>query len=553
MPAITLRVDRVSRFVGIQLSTNQIADLAAALGMSVEEVGEDEVKVEYNPNRPDFGSQTSVARAFKGLLEIELGAGRYSARASRIVVEVERSVESVRPYIACALVRSLNLGEEDIADLIVLQEDLHWILGRDRRKVAIGLHDYSKVRPPLTYRAVGLSEIRFIPLGSYQEMTPRQILAEHPTGRKYAWILQGKDLAPIILDSRGGVLSFPPIINSSLTELRPGVQELFIDVTGTDEKAVNQALNILVTTLIDLGGVAYKTLIRYKGRRRQVYTPDLSSTKWILDPSLASSLIGLELSTGDVVRALRRMRLDAKASRGKVIVGVPPYRVDILHPVDLVEEVAIGLGYQNLEPVLPETVGIGALLPASKALDILRQFMLGMGFTEVVNTTLSNTERDFSWMLINREPGIKILNPVSIMYDCLRELLLPGLLSNLVANSKNPYPQRLFELGDVIVRNDTLPEKACRERHLAFVVCHSTASFSELKAVLEEVLRLFELENSLSARDYPFFIPGRGAAVVREGVEVGFIGEIHPSVLENFGLYMPVAGCEINLSLLGVA
>lgn len=553
MPAITLKVDRVSRFVGIQLSPSQIADLAAALGMSVEEVGEAEVKVEYNPNRPDFGSQVSVARAFKGLLETELGARRYSARPSSIVVEVERSVEPVRPFIACAVVRSLSLSEEDIADLIVLQEDLHWILGRDRRKVAIGLHDYSKVQPPFTYRAVGLSEIRFIPLGSYQEMTPQQILAEHPTGKKYAWILQGKELAPIILDSRGNVLSFPPIINSSLTELRPGARELFIDVTGTDEKAVNQALNILVTTLIDMGGVAYKTMIRYKGRRKRVYTPNLSNINWVLDPGLASSLIGLELSMRDIVKALRRMRLDAKASRGKVIVGVPPYRVDILHPVDLVEEVAIGLGYENLEPVLPETAGIGALLPSSKTLNVLRQFMLGMGFTEVVNTTLSNTERDFKWMLIDREPGVKILNPVSIMYDCLRELLLPGLLSNLAANSKNPYPQRLFELGDAVVKNERLPERAARERHLAFVSCHSSASFSELKAVLDEVLRLFELENSLSAKDYPFFIPGRGAAVVREGVEVGFIGEIHPSVLENFSLYMPVVACELNLSLLGVA
>ncbi|MEM0482054.1 MAG: phenylalanine--tRNA ligase subunit beta [Nitrososphaerota archaeon] len=553
MPAITLRVDRLSRFVGVQLSPSQIADLAAALGMSVEEVGEAEVKVEYNPNRPDFGSQVSVARAIKGLLGIELGAGRYSARPSKIVVEVERSVEAVRPYIACALIHSLNLSEEDVADLIVLQEDLHWILGRDRRKVAIGLHDYSKVQPPFVYRAVGLSKIRFIPLGSYREMTPQDILFEHPTGRKYAWILQGKDLAPIILDSRGNVLSFPPIINSSLTELRPGARELFIDVTGTDEKAVNQALNILVTTLIDLGGVTYKTLIRYKGRRRQVYTPDLSSTKWILDPSLASSLIGLDLSQREIVKALRRMRLDAKVSRGKLIVGVPPYRVDILHPVDLVEEVAIGIGYENLEPVLPETRGIGALLPASKTLNVLRQFMLGMGFTEVVNTTLSNTERDFNWMLTPKEPGVKILNPVSIMYDCLRELLLPSLLSNLAANSKNPYPQRLFELGDVIIRNDTLPERAGRERHLAFVTCHSTASFSELKAVLEEIFRLFEMENSLSAKDYPFFIPGRGAAIVRGGVEIGFIGEIHPAVLENFGLYMPVAGCEVNLSLLGVA
>ncbi|MEM1533961.1 MAG: phenylalanine--tRNA ligase subunit beta [Nitrososphaerota archaeon] len=552
MPAVTLSVDRLSRLVGVQLTPQQIADLAAALGMSVEEVGEAEVKVEYNPNRPDFGSHITIARAVRGLLALELGAGKYHARASRIVVRAERSVEAVRPFIACALVRSLNLSGEDIADLVGLQEDLHWILGRDRRKVAIGLHDYSKIRPPFLYRAVGPTEIRFIPLDSYEEMTPQQILSEHPTGRKYSWILEGKELVPIIQDSRGNILSFPPIINSSLTELRAGVKEIFIDVTGTDERAVNQALNILVTALIDLGGVAYKTLVAYEGRRRRVYTPDLLKRRWVLDPSLVSRLIGLDMPVREIVNALRRARLDARVSRGKIIVEVPPYRVDILHQVDLVEDVAIGIGYQNLEPILPDTPGLGALLASSRTSDILRHVMLSMGFTEVVNTTLANTERDFKWMLIPKEPDVKILNPVSTLYDCLRELLIPGLLSNLATNSKNPYPQRLFEIGDVIVRDDETPEKTRREKHLAFVICHSTASFSESKSVLEEALRLLDISNDLSARDYPFFIPGRGAALIKDGVEVCFIGEVHPAVLENFGLYMPVACCELNLSKAGI-
>lgn len=551
MPALTLNVSRISKLVGVELTPHQVAELSAAVGMSVEEVGEGEVKVEYNPNRPDFGCHVGVARVFRGLLGVELGARRYRAQPTKILIRAEKSVREVRPIIACALIRSLNLSEEDISDLIVLQEDLHWILGRDRRKVAIGLHDYSKIRPPFTYRAVGLSEIKFIPLGYYDEMTPQKILEEHPTGKKYSWILEGKGLAPIILDGRGYVLSFPPIINSSLTELRAGARELFIDVTGTDEKAVNQALDILVSTLIDLGGVAYKTMVAYEGSRKRVFTPQLSGSTWTLDPNYASSLIGLKLSNKEIVSALRRMRFNAKVSRGKILVEVPPYRVDVMHMVDLVEDVAIGLGYERLEPVLPDTPGYGGLLNSSKLSTLVRQTMIGLGYTEVVNTTLSNSERDFKWMLIQGEPAVKILNPVSILYDSLRELLMPGLLSNLVTNSRNPYPQRIFELGDVVVRNDSLPERVGRESHLAFVTCHSSASFSEVKAMLEELLRILSLEAQLSAKDYPFFIPGRGAAIVKDGVEIGFIGELHPSVLENFGLYMPAAGCELNLSLAG--
>jgi len=551
LPAIQINVERISRLVGRKLAPSEVAALASSLGLSVEEVGDEYVKAEYNPNRPDFGCHPSLARAFKGLLGIESGARRYSARQSSIAVMVERSVALIRPYIACAVIRSPQLGEDDIADLVALQEDLHWILGRGRRKVAIGIHDYSRIEPPFTYKAVGLSDIRFIPLGSHVEMTPREILEGHPTGRKYAWILQGSGEAPIIIDSRGNVLSFPPIINSSLTELRPGVEELFVDVTGTDERAVNLALNIISTTLADMGGTVYKTRISYWGGRT-VETPGLSSTRMYLDPDYTCSLLGVTLKASKVARTLRRMRLNARAVRGRVLVEIPPYRIDILHPVDLVEEVAIGVGYENLTPTFPATHGLGSLLHSTRIMEVVRQLLLGMGFTEVVNTTLSNSERDYKWMMRPGEPSIKILNPLSALYDTLRDLILPSLLSNLAYNTKNPYPQRIFELGDVIMRQDALPEKAGRETHLALATCHSTASYSEAKSFLEEVLRLLEMDLRLEAREYPFFIRGRAAAVLGGGgEEVGFIGEVSPQVLENFNLYMPVAACELSLTRAG--
>jgi phenylalanyl-tRNA synthetase beta chain len=548
VPALQLNLKRLSSLLGSELSADEAAELAAALGMSVEEVSEESVKVEYNPNRPDFSHIVGVARAMKGLLGLETGAPRYKAAPAKITTRVEASVRKMRPYIACAVVRGLRLEEYHLEELINAQEDLHWVVGRDRRRVAIGLHDLSKVVPPFTYKAVGLDEIRFIPLGEYSEMSPREILSKHPKGRQYSWILEGKERAPVILDSRKRVLSFPPIINSSLTELTPGERDIFIDVTGTDEKSVNNALNILVTTMIDMGGRAECCDVIYSWTGRRDRTPDLRYSVWRVRPASVNNLLGVDLQPREICKQLRKMRLDASVKRGAIEVCVPPYRVDILHEVDLVEEVAIGLGYQNLQPEFPKTFGFGGLLKSTAILSSIRRLVLSLGATEVVNTTLSNSERDYKMMLMDGGPSVKILNPVSALYDSVRERILPSLLSNLAANTDNPYPQRLFEIGDVVLRDDSLPERTRRETHLALVTCHPTASYSEIKSLADEILRHLGKDLVFNPMEQPFFIPGRSVSIMLGDLEVGYAGEIHPAVLENFGIPMPAAALELNLS-----
>ncbi len=551
MPALRLSVLRLSRLVGKELTSAEVSELAASLGMSVEEVSEEHVKVEYNPNRPDFAHVVSVARAMRGLLGLERGAPRYRVEPPKDYVVVEPGVRGVRPFISCALVRGLQLDDESLEELIIAQEDLHWVIGRDRRKVAIGLHDYSKISPPFTYKAVGLDGVKFVPLGEYSEATPREILLRHPKGRQYAWILKGKEKVPIITDAKGRVLSFPPIINSSLTELRPGLRDVFIDVTGTDERAVSNALNILVSAMIDLGGRARGVEIRYTWLGKRIRTPDLRNRRWTLRPSYVTELIGQELSLRDICRFLWRMGLDARPEKGSIIVEVPPYRVDILHEVDLVEEVSIGMGYQNLEPEFPKTPGTGELLRSTLMISRMRQLLLSLNLTEVVNTTLSNSERDYK-MMMDGGPAIKILNPVSALYDSVRERLLPGLLSNLAANTDNPYPQRLFEIGDVLERDDAAPERSRRRTNLALVISHSNASYSEIKSIAEEILRHLSPSLSFQQRDYPFFIQGRSVSILFGDTVVGYMGEIHPAVLENFKIPMPTAALELSLSDIGI-
>ncbi|MCX8202772.1 MAG: phenylalanine--tRNA ligase subunit beta [Nitrososphaeria archaeon] len=549
MPAITVRASKLSRMVGMDLTPDQVAELLARLGVSVDEVAGDEVKAEYNPNRPDFSSHAGLARALKGLLGIEVGLYRVRARRSGWRLIVDHSVKPVRPYAVGAIVRGLGLTEDDLVELIAVQEDLHWVLGRNRRKVAIGIHDLSRVRPPVRYIARPLDEVRFVPLHGTVPMTCAEILERLPTGRAYGDLVRHTGLAPLILDGRGEVMSFPPVINSSLTEVTASTRDVFIDVTGTDPEAIGRALNVLVSHLHDLGGRVYTVEVVDGWRRFE--SPDLRPTRWKVDLGTVAEALGVELSGREVVGALRRMRFGATLRRGKVLVEAPPHRTDLLHPVDIAEEVAIAV-WDRLEPEVPKTHGFGSVLRRTRVEEVLRSMMVGLGFTEVINTVLANRSVLRRFLPPDSPGPVRLLNPASSEYDSLRTTLIPGLLNNLAANRHNPYPQRLFELGDIVLHDDSRPEMAKRSLRLACASSHSQASYTEVKSVFEEVSRFLKVELVPTERDYPFLIGGRSVALTNKGVEVGLAGEVHPSVLEEFGIEMPTVIMELDVESLGL-
>ncbi|MEM1792284.1 MAG: phenylalanine--tRNA ligase subunit beta [Nitrososphaerota archaeon] len=547
MPILNLKLERFFDLLEQKLDKDELIGARTGIGVAIEELGADYVKVEYNPNRPDFSSPAGLARAIKGILGIETGVPRFRTLPPKTFVKVDKSVKAVRPWVVAAYVEGLNLSAEDIEELIAMQEDLHWVVGRNRRKVAIGLHNASAIKPPIIYKAVKGDEISFVPLKSFRRMTPQEIVEQHEVGRKYGHIVAGTGLFPVIMDSRGEVLSLPPIINAALTELTEGTNTLFIDVTGTDLEAVSGALNILTTALADIGGRIRQVRIIYDGMK--MTTPDLRTKVWKLKLSYANDLLGLNIPMKEAMRALRKSRVGVKKVKGDTIFAeVPAYRLDIMHPVDLVEEIAIGLGYKNLQPVVPKTLGFGKHHPDTNFEDVCKEIMFGLGFTEVINFTLSNSTRDYRWMKVEPQNPVRILNPVSAEYDILRTWLIPSLLYNLTMNKHSPYPHRLFEIGDVLVIDESSDEGVRREARLAFVSSHADTSFSEVKSVTEEFLRSLGLrEWTLREAEHASFIEGRVAEVEVGGVKIGIMGEISPEVLEAFGITMPVSAVEIEL------
>ncbi len=554
MPTLELKLDRLEKLVGKKLDFNELEYDLQWISLDLENIDQEEqtIKVEYNPNRPDFASPEGIARALKGYYELELGVPQYEIQSGEVVVNVNPEVNRVRPYIVCAVIRDIDLDEAQVATLMNIQEHLHWAVGRDRKKVAIGVHDIDQITPPFRYTAEKPEDVSFIPLhGDGDPMDLSEILKYHEKGIEYAHILEGKEVYPIIFDKNDQVLSFPPVINGVITTVTDKTENLFIDMTGTDFEAINLALNILTTTLADMGAKIESVLVKYEDRE-DITTPNLKPREWEVSIDYINDYVGLNLSADDMVKCFEKVRMNAKKTNNSdtLNIEVPAFRGDIMHPVDFSEECAIGYGYNNLEKTI-RGGGIGKYHPIHQLGNKARKIMIGAGYLEVLNFILTNKAKHYEFMREERPKSerVQIKNPVSKLYNTTRTTLLHKLMETLQFNRSEEKPIRIFEVGDVILLDSEEETGARRDLHLAAAAYHEDADFTEIRSTLDFIMRALGYEDQFEIvpKTNPKFITGRNGDIIWNGIKVGEIGEIYPEILINFKLEFPVAALEINL------
>lgn len=539
MPVVRIALERFSRMVG--KDRRKIMDRLPYIGLDIEGTDAKSVRVEYSPNRPDFGTDYGIARALRGITGKELGLPSYNTSRSGITVSVDPLLSSVRPYIACMTARDLKMDDEDVRQLISLQEDLHQGLGRRRKRVAIGLHDLAAISPPISY-AAKQSNFRFTPLGRRKDMSLAEIVSDTEQGKQYGGVFEGKRLFPIISDSKGIVLSFPPIINGSATKVFTRTRDLFVDVTSTDIHAGDDVLAVLATTLADMGAEIGSVKVSYAKSTRT--TPDLKPEKVPLNMNLIEEVVGLSLSKKQVVDCLRRSRLGVQGTR----VVVPRYRIDIVHPVDIAEEVALGYGFDRISPLYPESKQPGSFNPLDQFIERTADVMAGSGMVELMNYELVDERMLYGSFGRTSENKITMENPRSVEHSILRDSLLPSLMAFLGRNVKAEYPQRVFEIGRVYSREGGLVSE---QWHLGCLIAHSQSSYTEAKMHLESFLRLIAGREAVT-RPLPHwaFAPGRSASATQGGSLLGHVGEVKPDAISFFQVGVPVSGFEVNLSAL---
>lgn len=532
MPVITLYYDDIEELSGLDKET--VIKRIPMMGCDIERIEEDHVDIEFFPNRPDLYSPEGVARAIRGFLEIETGLKEFKVTPSGIKITKDAGLENIRPYLACAVVRGMSFNSRSIESLMALQESLHWAVGRNRKKVSIGVHDLERIKPPFRYIAQ-YPDFRFIPLDFTEPMTMREILTLHPKGIKFAYILEKFDKYPLILDAQDNVLSFPPIINGELTRVTEETTDLFIEVTGLDP-AVSVALNIVVASLAERGGRIGSVAIDGK-----THTPHLEPGKIKLKNSEVKEHLGFMLANDEIVRCLEKMRYGAKASENNIDVSIPAYRSDILHNCDLIEDIAIGYGFDKIKPELPGTLATGKAHPISKLKDSIREIMVGLGYFEVMPFTLTSERVQFDIMRRRKAEGItNIMYPISEDHTIVRPTILPNLLEILSINKHRELPQRIFEVGEVVLDCMT-------QQRFGAVAIHPQANFTEVQAAVDAVMRERRMGYEVVESKDPAFLEGRRADIMQNGSNVGVFGEIHPEVISNFGLEHPIIGFEMGL------
>ncbi len=590
MPTVDLDPDELRRLTGHgEKDDDDLKSDLFSLGIEFEgETAEGELQFEFEPDRLDRLSVEGIARSLRYQYGDDRGVYLPNVNDPEWTVVVGGDVPGKRPYVTGAVVRGLDLDEPALESLIQLQEKLHATMGRGREKGAIGVHDLTMLKgAPATGENAGENSIRytgidpdedtFVPLDSDAEMTPADVLESHPIGEDYAPLVEGYDRMPAIYDDVG-LFSFPPVINGRRTEVTTDSRNLFIEMTGTDGWTIDRMLNVVCYALDARGGQIEAVTVAYEGGTSHpdegpdLRRPDLSVDEKRVAHDRIETILGIDLGVEETVDLFERSGLDAEprdAGDGTVYrVRIPPYRVDVLHPLDLIDDVGRAYGFNELVPRYPDVSTVGGRHGRSRHERAVRDLLVGLGFEDLLNFHLTSEAANFGRTGLSPDAGgldgavwgegdtvgggdpVVITEPYSSEYAIVRTWAMPSLLTVLSNNTHRAYPQDLAEIGLAMREDHGAATNVAEWRTVAGVLARNEATYEDAKARLSAIARRFGAGLETPPTDHPTFIEGRAAAIVLDGEVAGVVGEVHPEVLVAHDLEVPVAAFEFRLGAL---
>jgi len=567
MPVVAVDPDELRRLTGHDEKDDAAlrSDLFA-LGLEYEgETDAGAFQLELAPDRLDRLSVEGIARSLRYQYGDDRGVAIPQMNRPEWTYVVDEAVPEERPYVTGAIIRGASLSEAELQSLLQLQEKLHTTMGRDRFKGAIGIHDLTMLKGQpatgagsnsLTYTGIEPDGDSFVPLDADTEMTPGEVLVDHPIGDTYSPLVADYDRLPAIYDDLG-LFSFPPVINGRRTEVEPDSRELLIELTGTDQWTIDHMCNIICYALDARGITIERVTVEYPDR--ELERPDFTVEEKTVTHDRIEGILGIDLDVGDVVDLGERSGLaiepvpDADAYR----VGVPPYRVDILHPLDIIDDLGRAYGFNDLQPRYPDVSTVGGRHERSRLERAAREVLVGLGFEDLLNFYLIGETPNYD--RLNVGPGfdgvgggepVRISEPYSEEYAMVRTWALPSLMLVLEHNTHRAYPQDLAEIGLTARVDPDEPTGVHEWRTVAGVLARTGASYEDAKARLQGLLNRFDVGLDTPPTDHPSFIDGRAADVVLDGAVAGVIGEVDPAVLAEHDLELPVAAFELRLDAL---
>ncbi|GLT99829.1 hypothetical protein SLE2022_172420 [Rubroshorea leprosula] len=587
MPTISVGRDHLFAALGRTYTQEEFEDLCFRFGIELddvtteraiirkekhleEEVDDDEeviYKIEVPANRYDLLCLEGLAQAlrvFNGIEQIPNFTVADISRDSMLKMHVKKETSMIRPFIVCAVLRGITFDEASYNSFIDLQDKLHQNICRRRTLVAIGTHDLDKLEGPFTYEALPPSEINFVPLKQVKNFRADELMEFYKSDlklKKFLHIIENSPVFPVIYDRNRTVLSLPPIINGAHSAITLKTKNVFIECTATDLTKAKIVLNTMVTTFSAYCERKFEVQpveVKYCDGKSYVY-PDLSVYNMEVPLSYITDSIGVSLDAQGVTSLLNQMQLQAKQSGSgenfSINVLVPPTRSDVLHACDVMEDVAIAYGYNNIPKRKPSSL---KPLPLNQLTDLIRHEIAMNGFTEVVTWILCSKRENFE--MLNRKDdkstAVIIGNPRSSDFEVVRISLMPGMLKTVGHNKDHPKPIKIFEVGDVVLLDENKDVGASNCRLLGALYCGANSGFELIHGLLDRVMEIMGSpfvpvgDNTgyfIQCSEEPEFLAGRQASIVYEGRRIGTFGIVHPEVLNNFDIPEPCSFLELNI------
>lgn len=553
MPVSTLSLERLRTMVPLPLSDAALDDLLFLSKAEIEEREGDELRVSVTPDRLDLLSEAGLSLYLGGAAGAASGAIHLTEEAAdpALSIAVDPSVAPLRPFISAVVVHApepAGLDEGTLAEAIRFQELLHATVGRSRRAASLGIYPLERLTPPFRYTLEPMTSVRFVPLDGMNEVVADRFYADHPMAAQYGSLGRSGDRCLTLRDSAGTVLSLPPVLNARAGgETRAGDRHLLLESTGTRARAVGEALGLLevvflargwsVSAVAVSGGTAPATDGRGSFRHRPVDLPSATLRE----------VSGESATSAEVERRLAAARLSPHPHPGGWRVEVPPWRPDLTTAVDLVEEVVLSGGVRPESGLNLPSSTRGRLRSESRFRQRIERLLLGLGFAQPY-TSLLVGERTVA--LSGASTPIRLQNPVSAEYAYLRDRILLSHLEVLGRNTRNAYPQRLAEVGPVVVRSSEAESGGATRHHASAVLAGEGAGFADAAALVDYLVRSLDMSSVREPVELPGTVAGRGARVRIAGESVAEIGEIHPAVLTALGVSVPASWAELDLSAL---
>ena len=547
MPKFEISKSDLEKLVGKKFTIKDLEDALLFAKTELDGHDGDTLKLDVkDTNRPDLWSVEGVARELKGHLKIEEGLPKYRVNQGTWKVVVE-STDEFHPLVSAAVIKNVKITEAALSQMIQLQEKVAGTFGSNRKRLSIGAYDLKKIRFPVKYIGRKSEEIKFKPLGHNKEMSAKEILETHEKGKQYGHLIAKSKKYNIWIDSSNSIMALEPITNSNDSgNVTTETTDVFLECTGDNQNDIDLAIRVVATALAERGGQIESVEIVRKNQK--IVTPDLTPKKSHMNPDYCRKILGLEISDTEMIKLLKESRYNARLDQKKIHVEYPAYRNDIMHERDLVEDVAISFGYNDVEPETPKLATIGSSHNLEEFTNTVREICVGLGLQEILTFTLTNKDNMFRKMNLGEGKLVEIENPMSSNWSAFRDKMIPNLLEFLAFNKNQDYPQQIFEVGDAILLDpENKDTGVTNRRRLSVALTNTQIGYEDASSFLSTLISALGQKLILKKTGHKSFIPGRVAEVFAGSKSIGIIGEIHPQVLNNWNLEKPVVGFEIDL------